>query len=72
LTTQSNNFDENRDLYANLLGFEVSMDMGWIMTFVSPTNSTAQVIGIQKDLAALAQISKLLQQKHAEGVACSA
>lgn len=52
LNIHSNNFDENRNFYADLLGFEVSMDMGWIMTFVSPTNPTAQVTILQKDLTA--------------------
>jgi catechol 2,3-dioxygenase-like lactoylglutathione lyase family enzyme len=35
--------DESRAFYTDFLGFEVGMDMGWIITFVSPTNTTAQV-----------------------------
>jgi catechol 2,3-dioxygenase-like lactoylglutathione lyase family enzyme len=34
--------DESRRFYAGLLGFQVAMDMGWIITFVSPSNPTAQ------------------------------
>ena len=34
---RSDRFDECRTFYVELLGFEVAMDMGWIMTFVSPT-----------------------------------
>jgi catechol 2,3-dioxygenase-like lactoylglutathione lyase family enzyme len=35
--------DESRAFYSDFLGFEVGMDMGWIITFVSPTNPTAQI-----------------------------
>ena len=35
--------DESRKFYAEFLGFEVAMDMGWIVTLVSPSNPTAQV-----------------------------
>lgn len=52
LNIHSNQFDENQNFYVNLLGFEVSMKMDWIMTFASPTNPTAQVTVLQKDLTA--------------------
>jgi predicted enzyme related to lactoylglutathione lyase len=32
-----------RDFYAGLLGFQVAMDMGWILTLVSSSNPTAQL-----------------------------
>lgn len=32
-----------RDFYAGFLGLRVAMDMGWITTYVSPDNPTAQV-----------------------------
>ena len=35
--------DESRKFYAEFLGFEVAMDMGWIVTLVAPGNPTAQV-----------------------------
>lgn len=35
--------DESRKFYTEFLGFEVEMDMGWIMTLVSPSNPTAQL-----------------------------
>jgi catechol 2,3-dioxygenase-like lactoylglutathione lyase family enzyme len=44
--------DECRDFYAGLLGFQVAMDMGWIMTFVSPSNPTAQVSVLREDASA--------------------
>src|SRR5438132_12007235 len=39
----SNRMDESRRFYTEFLGFHVGMDMGWIMTFVSPQNPTAQL-----------------------------
>lgn len=39
----SDRLDESRDFYTAFLGFDVAMDMGWIVTFVSPTNPTAQI-----------------------------
>jgi catechol 2,3-dioxygenase-like lactoylglutathione lyase family enzyme len=44
--------DESRRFYAGLLGFQVAMDMGWIITFVSPSNPTAQVSVVREDASA--------------------
>jgi catechol 2,3-dioxygenase-like lactoylglutathione lyase family enzyme len=44
--------DDSRSFYAGLLGFQVAMDMGWIMTFVSPSNPTAQVSVVRGDASA--------------------
>jgi catechol 2,3-dioxygenase-like lactoylglutathione lyase family enzyme len=35
--------DESRKFYTEFLGFEVAMDMGWIVTLASPSNPTAQI-----------------------------
>ena len=35
--------EKSRDFYTQLFGFDVAMDMGWVMTLVSPTNPTAQI-----------------------------
>lgn len=35
--------EESRRFYTEFLGFEVAMDMGWIVTLASPTNRTAQI-----------------------------
>ena len=35
--------DLSRRFYSDFLGMELAMDMGWILTFVSPSNPTAQV-----------------------------
>lgn len=39
----SKQMEESRKFYTEFLGFNVGMDMGWIMTFVSPDNPTAQL-----------------------------
>jgi len=49
---RSDRLDECRTFYVELLGFEVAMDMGWIMTFVSPTNPTAQISVMRSDATA--------------------
>jgi catechol 2,3-dioxygenase-like lactoylglutathione lyase family enzyme len=51
--------DACRDFYAGLLGFQVAMDLGWIMTFVSPSNPTAQLSVVREDATApvVAQIT---------------
>ena len=55
----SDKLDASRDFYAGLLGFQVAMDMGWILTFVSPSNPTAQlnVLGEDASAAVVPQIS---------------
>jgi catechol 2,3-dioxygenase-like lactoylglutathione lyase family enzyme len=45
---KSNRMDESRAFYVDFLGLNVAMDMGFIMTFVSPTSPTAQ-ISIMRD-----------------------
>jgi catechol 2,3-dioxygenase-like lactoylglutathione lyase family enzyme len=35
--------DESRAFYLDLMGFKVGMDMGFIVTLVSPSNPTAQI-----------------------------
>jgi len=39
----STKFDENRAFYADFLGMRQAMDLGFIVTFVSTSNETAQV-----------------------------
>jgi catechol 2,3-dioxygenase-like lactoylglutathione lyase family enzyme len=41
LTTQR--MDESREFYIQVFGFEVTMDLGWIVTLTSPDNPTAQI-----------------------------
>jgi catechol 2,3-dioxygenase-like lactoylglutathione lyase family enzyme len=44
----SDRMDESREFYVGFLGLEMAMNMGWIMTFVSPANPTAQVTVLQR------------------------
>ena len=48
---------ETRDFFTELLGFEVAMDLGWVVTVVSPTNPTAQVTILSTDDPAAPGIS---------------
>ena len=44
----SDRIEESRAFYVGFLGLEMAMNMGWIMTFVSPTNPTAQVTVVER------------------------
>ena len=48
---------ETRDFFVDLLGFEVVMDMSWVVTVASPINSSAQVTIIGNDDMAAPGIS---------------
>jgi predicted enzyme related to lactoylglutathione lyase len=48
---------ETRDFFVELLGFEVAMDMGWVVTLASPTNPSVQVTIIGNDDMAAPGIS---------------
>jgi catechol 2,3-dioxygenase-like lactoylglutathione lyase family enzyme len=40
---------ETRDFFVELLGFEVAMDIGWVVTLASPTNRSVQVTIVGND-----------------------
>ncbi len=48
---------ETRDFFVELLGFEVAMDLGWVVTVTSPANPSAQVTIIGNDDPAAPGIS---------------
>jgi uncharacterized glyoxalase superfamily protein PhnB len=48
---------ETREFFVDLLGFEVAMDIGWVVTVASPTNRSAQVTIIGNDDMAAPGIS---------------
>jgi predicted enzyme related to lactoylglutathione lyase len=54
----SSRVDQSREFYADFLGFKVAMDMGWILTLVSPDNPTAQV-SLLRDTASAPQASPI-------------
>jgi catechol 2,3-dioxygenase-like lactoylglutathione lyase family enzyme len=39
----SDHIEESRDFYTGFLGFQIAMDMGWVITFASRSNPTAQI-----------------------------
>jgi catechol 2,3-dioxygenase-like lactoylglutathione lyase family enzyme len=46
---KSDNPQQHRDYFVDLLGFEVAMDLGWIITLVSPDNPAAQISILAED-----------------------
>jgi predicted enzyme related to lactoylglutathione lyase len=40
------------EFYAEVLGLEVAMDLGWVVNYVAPDNPAAQVIVIREDASA--------------------
>ena len=48
---------ETRDFFTELLGFELVMDLGWVVTVASPTNPSAQVTIVGNDDPAAPGIS---------------
>jgi catechol 2,3-dioxygenase-like lactoylglutathione lyase family enzyme len=48
----SDHIDESRDFYVGMLGFQVAMDMGWVITLASPSNPTAQITLMRDDHSA--------------------
>jgi catechol 2,3-dioxygenase-like lactoylglutathione lyase family enzyme len=49
--------EETRDFFTELLGFEVAMDMDWVVTLASPGNPSVQVTIIANDDMAAPGIS---------------
>ena len=45
----------SRSFYAEVLGLEVAMDMGWIVTVAAPGNPAAQISLMQRDASAPVQ-----------------
>ena len=66
ITTQR--LEESREFYVGLLGFEVAMDMGWVMTLVSPVNPTAQVILMTRDATAPVQPEMSIEVANVDAV----
>jgi predicted enzyme related to lactoylglutathione lyase len=45
----SNKIRESKDFYINFIGLKLAMDMGWILTFISESNPTAQINLLHSD-----------------------
>jgi catechol 2,3-dioxygenase-like lactoylglutathione lyase family enzyme len=46
---KSHHLAESRAFYVDFLGFQTAMDMGFVITFVSPSNPTAQITIVRDD-----------------------
>ena len=46
---KSQRLAESREFYVDFMGFELAMDMGFVMTFVSPSNPTTQINIVRDD-----------------------
>lgn len=46
---KSKHFDESREFYVDFLGLTLAMDLGHIMTYVSPSNPTTQISMLRDD-----------------------
>jgi catechol 2,3-dioxygenase-like lactoylglutathione lyase family enzyme len=64
----SQRMDESRKFYTEFLGFEVAMDMGWVLTFVSPTNPTAQITVVRKTEEATPQANTSIEVDDVDAV----
>ena len=60
--------EETQEFYTGLLGFEVGMDMGWVVTLVSPLNPTAQVTLMSSDAAAPVQPQMSIEVEDVDAV----
>jgi predicted enzyme related to lactoylglutathione lyase len=69
---QSDDFDENRNFYENLIGLELGMDLGWIMTFGSPSSPTAQLTLLKKDLTAPVNPNLTIEVEDVESIYANA
>jgi catechol 2,3-dioxygenase-like lactoylglutathione lyase family enzyme len=54
---RSERANETRDFFVELLGFEVAMDLDWVVTLSSPENPAVQVTVISNDDPAAPGIS---------------
>jgi catechol 2,3-dioxygenase-like lactoylglutathione lyase family enzyme len=48
----SERIDKSREFYVGVLGFTVAMDLGWVVTLASPTNPTAQITLLRREVSA--------------------
>jgi catechol 2,3-dioxygenase-like lactoylglutathione lyase family enzyme len=64
----SEKMDESRKFYTEFLGFDVAMDMGWVLTFASPTNPTAQITVVRKTKEAATQPNMSIEVEDVDAV----
>ena len=64
----SQRMDESRKFYTEFLGFDVAMDMGWVLTFVSPDNPTAQITVVQGSETSMPQPNMSIEVEDVDAV----
>jgi catechol 2,3-dioxygenase-like lactoylglutathione lyase family enzyme len=62
---RSSELDASRRFYEEVIGLQVAMDLGFVMTLVSPSNPTAQLTLMRGDDQNALQRERL---RHAAGV----
>jgi predicted enzyme related to lactoylglutathione lyase len=60
--------DESHQFYVEVLGLDLKMDLGWIATYVSATNPTAQVSVIVEDATAPAHPDVSVEVENVDAV----
>jgi predicted enzyme related to lactoylglutathione lyase len=58
--------------YMDVLGLEVAMDLGWIVTFAAPGNPTAQISVMRQDASAAVQADVSIEVDDVDGVHATA
>jgi catechol 2,3-dioxygenase-like lactoylglutathione lyase family enzyme len=62
----------SREFYVDVLGLEVAMDLGWIVTFAAPTNPAAQVSVMRQDATAPVQPDASIEVDDVDAVHAAA
>ena len=60
------------EFYAEVLGLEVVMDLGWVVTFAAPDNPTAQIIVMRRDASAPVQPDASIEVDDVDGAYAAA
>ena len=64
----SEHIEESRKFYTEFLGLSLAMDMGWILTFVSPSNPTAQVTLLRAPTSSIPNPSVSIEVEDVDAV----
>ena len=62
----------SRAFYVDVLGLEVAMDLGWIVTFAAPGNATAQISVMRRDASAPVQADVSIEVDDVDAVHATA
>ncbi len=62
----------SRDFYVGVLGLEVTMDLGWIVTFAALGNPTAQISLMREDASAAVQPDASIEVADVDAVHAAA